>query len=370
MIEARNSWGIISQEGFRKKYKPKVMIYGFGGTIAMSPDQDGVLKPTKNIEQLIAQVPTLQEMADLSFRQLENRDSTNITPRHWKQLARRIEDMQNTGMSGVIITHGTDTMAYSAGAVALALGRGLKIPVVFTGSQLPMMSLGTDARSNLEKAMQTIVAARDEGIAEVMITFSNKVLRGARTMKVSESKFDAFDSPALPPLASITATGVSFQPFALRKDEGSTLEVKADFYRHIFTVDVVPGLDPGILLQIIRSKSCRGLLLKSLGAGNVPSEGAYSLLHVIKEATQKFHIPVLVATKFVGGNTNLQIYEPGKKALDMGAIPTGDMTDIMAQVKLMWLLGQEYLDKDFILKPDIGLLKERINTDFVGEISK
>lgn len=213
--------------------------------------------------------------------------------------------------------------------------------------------------------MRTILAAEQEEIAEVMISFSDRVLRGARAIKTNESKFTAFDSPALPALATITATGIDFQDIALRKKRDEKLSVRPEFTRFIFTVDVVPGLDPKILMNIITMPNCKGILLKSLGSGNVPSEGAYSLLSVIKEAVKR-NIPVLVATKFVGGNTHMEIYEPGKKALDMGAIPTSDMTDVMAQVKLMWLLSNRGRNAGLISLPK---LNEQVNTDFIGEIS-
>ena len=114
-------------------------------------------------------------------------------------------------------------------------------------------------------------------------------------------------------------------------------------------------------MEVLRSGKCQGLLLKSLGAGNVPSEDEYSLLDVIREATHTFKIPVLVSTKFVGGNTHMDIYEPGKLAMEAGAIPTGDLTDVMAQVKFMWALAQGHRSSEE--------LRNVINTSFVGEIS-
>ncbi len=343
---------------------PRVKILGCGGTIAMAPDENGTLRPAQSIDEIINQVPTLRGMADIKLEQLINKDSTNVTPRHWTRIARRIEEAQRAGYNGILVTHGTDTLAYSAGAVALAMGRGLKIPVVFTGAQLPLTPAGTDARFNIENSMRTLLVANEEEIAEVMIAFSDRVLRGARAIKTSESKFTAFDSPALPPLATITATGIDFQYFALRKGK-EELNVRPEFSRFIFTIEVVPGLDPKLLMNIISLPNCRGILLKSLGSGNVPSEGAYSLLPVIKEAVKK-NIPVLVTTKFVGGNTHMEMYEPGKKALDLGAIPTGDMTDVMVQVKLMWLLGNR--DR-WSRRLSLTQLNQEINTDYIGEIT-
>ncbi|MFA6353531.1 MAG: asparaginase [Candidatus Paceibacterota bacterium] len=339
----------------------KVLILGFGGTIAMIPDVSGVLAPAKSIEEILLIVPSLREMADVELVQVENKDSTNITPSHWTKLAIKIAEIHGD-YDAIIVTHGTDTMAYTAGAVSLALGRELEIPIVFTGSQLPLISYGSDARFNLENAMKTVLEACEVGIAEVMIVFSDLVLRASRTVKISEAKFGAFDSPAFPYLSQITATGVCFIPQALKAGEKKTiLDIKPHFQRGILSVEIVPGLEPGILMAVLKSGTCQGLLLKSLGAGNVPSEEEYSILPVIEAATSKYKVPVLVSTKFVGGNTHMDIYEPGKLALEAGAIPTGDMTDVMAQIKFMWALAQGHRDRKS--------LEEVIKKSFVGEIS-
>ena len=339
--------------------KKRIIILGFGGTIAMVPDANGILKPAKNIDEIISIVPTLRENADIQFEQIENLDSTNINPSHWKKLILKIADVCGD-YEGIIITHGTDTMAYTASAVSLGLGRGLKIPIVFTGSQLPLVSFGTDARFNLENSMKTLLKAIDGSINEVMIVFSDRVLRASRAIKTSESKFAAFDSPAFPDLAYVNAVGVSFNPNAFTIEKGRELQIRPDFQKGIFAIDLVPGLDPKLFLEFLKSGSCTGVLLKSLGAGNVPSFGEYSLIPVIEEAT-KMNIPVLISTKFVGGNTHPEIYEPGKLAVSAGAIPTGDLTDVMAQVKFMWALAQGYNLHN--------KLSEVINTSFVGEIT-
>ncbi|TAK95494.1 asparaginase [Patescibacteria group bacterium] len=340
--------------------KRKVIILGFGGTIAMVPDSAGVLKPAKSVEEILAIVPSLREMADVSFQELERLDSTNINPSHWTKLALKIREVHDQA-DAIIVTHGTDTMAYTAGGVALALGRGLKIPVVFTGSQLPLVAYGTDARFNLENSMKTVLQACEEKIAEVMIVFSDSVLRAARAIKTSEARFPAFDSPAFPHLARIDAVGVHFIPEALKVEPELKLEVVSEFQRGILAIDLVPGLEPEIILNVLRAGGCQGLLLKSLGAGNVPSENEYSLLPVIQEAVNVLKIPVLVSTKFVGGQTHMDIYEPGKLALEAGAIPTGDLTDVMAQVKFMWVLAQGHKSPEN--------LQRAINTSVVGEIT-
>ena len=337
----------------------KVLVIGLGGTFAMEPDKEGVLRPSKNMEQILEIVP-LRKWANVSLLQIENLDSTNVNPNHWTKLILKIQENHGS-YDAIIIIHGTDTMSYTAGAVSIALGRGLKIPVIFTGSQLPLISFGTDARANLERAMQTAIKASDEKIAEVMIVFDAKILRANRAIKTSEAKFFAFDSPAFTKLGWIDAGGVHFIPDAFRADENTAFEVMPHFQRGILSIDLAPGCEPGIIEEVLRSGACKGILLKSLGAGNVPDVGEYSIIPVIENAVKKYKVPVLVSTKFVGGQTHMDIYGPGRAALEAGAIPTGNLTDVMAQVKFMWALHNGYKSFDE--------LKEIINTSYVGEIN-
>lgn len=340
--------------------KKNILILGFGGTIAMVPNTEGVLSPAKSIEEILAIVPSLGEMADVTVKQLINLDSTNLNPAHWKILIDAIA-ADHDNYDGIIVTHGTDTMAYSACAISLAFGRGLKKPIVFTGSQLPLVDYGTDAKFNLENSLKVVIEASNQNIAEVMIVFSDYVLRGNRAIKTSESKFNAFDTPAFPHLGSITAVGVSFGPLVIKADSSIKLEINKSFSEGVLAIELYPGIQPDVIMPSIQSGLCKALLLKSLGAGNVPSEEPYSILPLIRFATEKMNIPVLVSTKFTGGNTHMEIYEPGKLALEAGAIPTGDLTDVAAQVKCMWALDTWTKSKNEF--------KEIIANNIVGEKS-
>ena len=135
--------------------KKKVIILGFGGTIAMIPDEQGTLRPAKSIEEMLAIVPSLGEIADITVKQIINLDSTNLNPSHWTLLIDEIAAIYDQ-YDGIIVTHGTDTMAYTSSAVSFALGRGLNKPIVFTGSQLPLVEFGSDARFNLENSLKVV----------------------------------------------------------------------------------------------------------------------------------------------------------------------------------------------------------------------
>ena len=337
--------------------KKQILILGFGGTIAMTPSDHGLV-PTQSIEEILVLVPTIADYADITFTQIENEDSTNIGPSHWSKLIKVVAG-EIDNYDGILITHGTDTMAYTATALSFGLGQNLSKPIVFTGSQLPLVSFKTDARSNLERAVETLVEASKYHIGEVMIVFDDVVLRGNRTIKTSESKFKAFDSPAVSHLGEIDAFGISFID-NVRIAPNKPLDVRPQFDNNIISIELVPGLKPSMLQALVRGGDCHGILLKSLGAGNVPNLDEYSILPVIKEASDN-NIPVLLSTKFVGGKVHSGIYEVSRSAIDAGAIPTGDLTDVAAQVKFMWALAQGKTSRQELF--------EFINKDFVGEIS-
>lgn len=338
--------------------KPKILMIGHGGTITMH-ESEGGLVPVLDASGIIDLVPGIKEVADVELIQLDNVDSTNINESHWSKLIMRISENVDK-YDGILVTHGTDTMAYTATAVSLGLGRGLQIPIVFTGSQLPLTSFETDARVNLERSVSVLSKAIEQDYAEVLIVFGDRVLRANRSIKTSEARFDAFDSPAFTRLGDITATGVTFAPSTLSKVEGGQIDLQPKFDSDIVCLELVPGIKPSMLRHIITSGECHGLLLKSLGAGNVPNLDERSLLPVICKAVE-LKIPVLITTKFVGGNVRADIYEVGQAAINAGAIPTGNMTDVTAQVKLMSALARGITERTalaaFMLK------------DLVGEVS-
>lgn len=342
--------------------KKKVLVIGYGGTIVMVVDEKKKsVVPAKHIQEILKLLPDVRNIADVEMDILSNKDSTNVTPDDWARLAMYIYD-HNDEYDAFVITHGTNTMAYTASALTVALGSGLKKPVVITGSQLPLTEYGNDARFNFENAIKAAVLAAEQNVAEVMIVFSDLVLRGCRSLKVSESNFCAFDSPAFPAIGSITSTGIKFGPHARQVDLNSPFEIKPHFNTNILSIDLTPGLLPSLLNEIIQSGRCKGVVLKSHGAGSVPTEDEYSFLPFIRKTVSEYKIPVIVATKFLGGNAIKEINdECAVLAIEAGAIPAGDLTSVMTEVKLMWILAQGSFKEDEV--------RERLLTDYVGEIS-
>jgi len=263
-------------------------------------------------------------------------------------------------------------MSYTASALSLALGCGLKKPVVITGSQLPLEQYGTDARFNFENAILTASEAANKEYYEVMICFSDMILRGNRTVKVSESDFRAFRSPAYPELGWIRSTGIIWNQSILEKyksqNYGKPFELINGFCKNILSIDLIPGQNPNILKYLISSNKCKGVILKSHGAGSVPTyqfddveEGEYkSYLEFIRGTVAK-KVPVIVATKFLGGNAYKEINdECAVKATEAGAISAKDLTDVMTEVKLMWILGRGI--------SKISDIETELHKNYVGEI--
>jgi L-asparaginase len=321
----------------------------------MLPDAEGVLQPAQTVDQIVHCVPGIKEMVELDLVQLMNKDSTNMDPGDWTAIAYAISERMSD-YQGVLVTHGTDTMVFTAAALSFAFGRSLQIPIVITGSQLLIASFPTDAVFNMQASVATLVEANSRDIAEVMIVFSDMVLRGNRALKRSESQFSAFESPAMGPLGRVTATGVDFTPFAFTRQAVGVPGFNPHFHPNIVTLELTPGSLSSAMMSIIKDGGCRGLVLKSLGAGNVPD----SWLSALETVIGKYQIPVLVTTQFVGGRTHLEMYAPGIRALELGVIPTRNMTAPTAAVKLMHLLANGCDTNDKIRKG----IDERI----VGEV--
>lgn len=348
---------------FLSSMKKKILIIGYGGTIVMvvDPVRKAVL-PAKKIDEVLSLLPTLHEVADVQLEFLSNKDSTNVTPEDWTRLAMYIYSKHDE-YDGFVVTHGTNTMAYTASALTLALGPGLKKPVILTGSQLPLTVYGNDARFNFENAVKAAVEASEQKIAEVMIVFNDVVLRGCRTVKVSESSFHAFKSPAFPEIGLISSTGIHFTPWARTVDPNIPFELAPHFHTNIISIDLTPGQQPRMLESLILSGQCKGVILKSHGAGSVPTEGEYSFLPFIHRAVREYKVPVIVSTKFLGGNAYKEVNdECAVLAIEAGAIPAGDLTDVMTEVKLMWILAQGSFTE--------AEIRRQVLKNYIGEMSE
>lgn len=357
------------------KTKNRICLIYTGGTIGMIQKQnrDGemILQPAQDPGEFLHYLKVEDEIkaiADLDLVPLMNKDSTNMVPTDWTKMAMAVHKRLDAGFTGFVIAHGTDTMHFSASALAFAFGKNLHVPIVFTGAQtIPDVAHG-DARVNLLRAVRTAC----EDVAEVVVTFGDYIFRGCRVQKKDERRFDAFESPAEFPLAYITEEILLGNNVKPRPRDRKPIDFKPYFADGVVQFSLIPGLKPDVLLPILEQPACLGVVLQSFGAGNVPNAGAYSFRSFIERAVE-LSKPVIIASQFPANSTLESHYEPGVEAVKSGALPTGNMTNAAATVKFRWTLHQVNEQIELGNLPAERKLAEIaaiMNTSYVGEVTE
>jgi L-asparaginase len=276
---------------------------------------------------LRARIPELAELAEVQLELFSNLDSSEIQPEAWVRLARALA-RRLPEVDGAVVTHGTDTLAYTASALSFLLP-GLDRPVVLTGSQRPLGEVRTDARLNLIDAVTSAL----RGPPEVTVCFDSKLYRGNRTLKNAVGEYDAFESPNFPLLGTLGVTTTFARGLPPRP-----LRLADALDPRVFLLKVFPGLDPFLPLALL--ERVHGLVVEAYGAGNVPvdAEGGRSLLPLFREARVR-RVPVVVVSQAHRNAVDLSLYQGGAAAMAEGAISGGDMTSVAAVTKLMHVLG-------------------------------
>ena len=326
----------------------KILLLSTGGTIASRPGKDG-LEPDVSGEELIAKLGDLGGKFDIQVKQILNLDSSNIQAEEWRLMARSVYDAIGD-YDGVIITHGTDTMAYSASMLSFMLP-GLRKPVVLTGSQIPMDNMLTDARNNLFCAL----AAVEAGIQGVSVAFNRHIIRGCRAVKVRTMGFDAFESVNARYLGEIFADGLRVYDRNAPKDV--PFQLKDSISTDVILLKLIPNTKPE-LFDHLKAIGYRGVVLETFGAGGMHFHRR-DLLEKLRMLENQ-GIVVVACSQCLYEPSNFTIYEVGRRVLETGAIPAGDMTTEAAVTKLMWALGQT---------DDPAEVRKIFSTSLCGEIS-
>jgi L-asparaginase len=326
-----------------------VLLLHTGGTLGMVGGRPQALRPGAFAEALRARVPELSELAHVELELLSNLDSSEVQPEAWQRLARRLYE-RLPEVDGAVVTHGTDTLSYTASALSFLLP-GLNKPVVLTGSQRPLQEVRSDARLNLVDAVTSAL----KGPKEVTVCFDSHLFRGNRTVKVKVAEYDAFSSPNCPPLGTL-GVHTHFSPGL--KPVGRPRLLQA-LEPRVFLLKIFPGLDPALPLALL--PHVKGLVVEAYGAGNVPVDAASgrSLLPLFREARAR-KLPVLVVSQALRNAVELGLYEGGAAILKEGAIDGGDLTAPAAVTKLMCGLG---------LYKDARRLRRYLETSVAGERS-
>lgn len=330
----------------------KILLLHTGGTIASVQGAWG-LEPKLPAYELVRHVTQRENLYTVSCKTLFSLDSSNIQPEEWKTIAGEVFE----GLAcydGIVVAHGTDTMAYTASMLSFMIRHPGK-PIIFTGSQLPVSEVDSDAPQNISDAL--IASLYSPG--GIFIVFGGKIIRGCRAVKVRTSGFDMFESINAPYLGYIKGGkvfpyGHETKPSTDPGTYPATMDAGID--TRVFLLKLIPGTNPEVFGSLLQM-GYRGVVVEGFGLG-----GAHYLRRDLVREMRRLvdaGIAVVVTSQCLYKVSDLSVYEVGGRLLGEGIIPGRDMTSEAAVTKLMWILGHT---------ADYNSIKQMFLTDFCGEI--
>ncbi len=308
--------------------KKKILLLTTGGTIASVPGGEG-LEPHRS-DVMERELQQLRTYYDITVEDVLCLDSSNIQPEQWQTIAQAVFE-KRAGFDGIVVSHGTDTMAYSASAVTFMLP-GIDLPVVFTGSQLPLTDMLSDGPDNL----RTAFAMAASGKPGVFLAFDRKIMLGCRAVKVRASGFSAFESVNLRYVGKVSNQGLVLHDSVMPQRSAEPPRLLTDISSDVFLLKLTPGLKP-VIIDMLADLGYRGIVIEAFGLGGIDVLSAN--LQSIRRAVER-GITVVVTTQCLYDSANLQVYQVGNKLLQLGVLQGRDMTSEAAMTKLMWALGQ------------------------------
>jgi len=327
-----------------------ITILGTGGTIASFVDyKTGAVSPAITAEQLVNSVSSLRDIANIEAEPLLSLASEDMEPKHWEQMATKVEEIHSKKNHGIIVGHGTDTMSYSAAALSFQLPE-ISNPVIFTGSQRSPDRPSSDAHLNLEGAAKAAMSDLGEisiAMHETTDDLNVAIWRGNRTRKNHSSKRDAFTSLNDEPIG-IVSDKIEWKGKYRPVCEKTVL--KSGFDENIAMIWAHPGFNPEDWESITSSK--KGVIIAGTGLGHINSKLLESIGKTAKD------MPVAMSTQCLAGTTNLNVYRNGRELIERGVVETHDTLPETALVKMMWLTKHE---------PDN--VEKLMSENLVGELS-
>lgn len=304
-----------------------ILLIATGGTIA-SKDNGNGLTPSIDVNILLDYIPVIRQMCHVTGISIMNIDSSNMNTAYIAAISECIMKNYND-YDGFVITHGTDTCAYTAAALSYELVK-LSKPVILTGSQLPIDAEGTDAVTNLTHAFFYSC----EDISGVFLAFSDKLIKGTCAKKIKTKSFDAFESINYPVVATIQNNTVIYNNYTSKavKNTGKEFHIETDMCTDIAVISLFPGMDLRIFDYI--KPSCRGIIIEGYGIGGMP-DNITEYIHRLIAA----NICVVVTTQCLYEGVSLDIYEVGRNLAKENVINGNSMTLENLTMKLMWSLA-------------------------------
>ncbi|MBY0544602.1 MAG: asparaginase [Gammaproteobacteria bacterium] len=336
--------------------KKSILIIYTGGTIGMVKTPQGYQPIPGLLKKHMAQMPECKHPAMPRYDLLEYAellDSADTSPKDWNTIAHDIASRYEQ-YDAFLVLHGTDTMAYTASALSF-LFENLSKPIIFTGSQVPLVEAHTDARENLINAM---LIAGNYAVPEVCVFFNNILLRGNRTRKTNAYGFDAFSSPNFPTLGEVGITISIKSDLLLQPNPTLTMHSQPVKKQKIAKFSFFPGADLDLLATLIE-QPLQALILETYGVGNAPVKQA-PLLKLLESAYKK-DIILLNATQCLKGSVDMQSYATGQALAERGVMSCYDMTPESIIAKLYYLLSLSSLDT--------VTRKAQFQTSLRGEVS-
>ncbi len=350
--------------------KPTISIIGTGGTIASRVDyRTGGVYASFSPEDIIAQIPELKNVANIRAKEIMNVMSEDMTLEQRKEIAREVAKEINSGSSGVIVTHGTDTLHYTTTALSFML-KDLSCPVVVVGSQRSSDRGSSDSVMNIECAANFVA---NSNVAEVCSVLHGSInddyclaIRGTKVRKMHTSRRDAFRPINYPPIAKIWyETGkIEILDQNYRKREKGKVKVDDKFEPKVALIKCHPGLNPEIF-DFYVNKGYKGIVLEGTGLGHTTTVSEYSLLPKIESAISS-GVPVVMTSQCIYGRVHPTVYHNLRKLSKIGVIFAEDMLSEVALTKLMWVLGHtKSMDKvrEIMLKNLVGEISERTEVE-------
>ncbi len=338
----------------------RVLIVGTGGTIASRVDYEtGAVHPYMDAKELAASVPEMFKYATVEVEQFMSIFSEDMTPAAWASIADEVARRLEAGYDGVVVAHGTDTMAYTAAALSFAFHRGLPGPVSLVGAQRSSDRPSSDSAFNLTSAVLLASQAPFGEVAVVMHGETGDTYalahRGTKVRKMHTSRRDAFQSINDIPLARVWPYQGRLE--LLRDDyrpRSDGIHVDNGFDEKVALVKFYPGIQAEII-DVLVDRGFHGMVIEGTGFGHVANRLIPSL-----ERAVELGVPVVVTSQTIFGRVNLNVYSTGRKMLQAGVIPGEDMLPETAFVKLSWVLARTR---------DITEVRRLMLTDLAGEIN-